>query len=214
MDKLQFLWSFHKAILLCVPPLLYFVGGIGGQLVSKTKLTVSTAWGLARAASTAVLFFSLACCCYALWEGPSLAGKPHIASTFSVGAGHISFRFDLVESLMLLLVTFLGWVIVSYSQAYMAGDPKEPSYISHLMLTLAAVTLLVVTNSIVVFVIAWILTGLALHGLLTLYPTRQAAVIAAHKKFLASRLGDITLLCGVLILGTQAGSFELDRIAD
>lgn len=214
MVKLQFLWSSHKAIVLCIPPLLYFLGGVGGRLVSTTKLSVSRAWCLARAASTVVLFFSLTCCCYALWEGQSLAGRPHIASTFSLGRVHISFRFDLIESLMLLLVTFLGWVIVNYSQAYMAGDPKQPSYISRLMYTLTAVTLLITTNSIIVFLIAWILTSLALHGLLTLYPTRQAAVIAAHKKFLASRLGDITLLGGVLLLGSQTGSFELDEVAD
>ena len=115
---------------------------------------------------------------------------------------------------MLLLVSFLGWVIVSYSRAYMAGDPRESSYVAHLMLTLASVSLLVVTNSLMLFVAAWVLTGFSLHGLLTLYPDRQAAVIAAHKKFLASRLGDLTLLCAVILLGLKTGSFEIEEIAE
>ena len=54
---------------------------------------------------------------------------------------------------------------------------------------------------------------LFLHGLLTLYPNRQAAVIAAHKKFLASRLGDLTLLGAVILLGLRTGGFEIDEIA-
>lgn len=214
MADLRSFWSSHKAVVLCIPPLLYLLGGVGGQLISTTKLSVSRAWSLARTTSAAALVFSFASCCHAVWEGPSLASRPQIGSIFSLGRPHLSFRFDLIESLMLLLVAFLGWVIVNYSHAYMAGDPRESAYIGRLMRTLAAVTLLVVTNSLVVFLIAWILTGFALHGLLTLYPTRQAAIIAAHKKFLASRLADITMLSGVLLLRSQTGSFELDQVVD
>ncbi len=214
MTHLQHLWSSRKAIALCIPPLLYFLGGFTGRFVSTKKLSTSKIWGLARAASSAVLFCSLTFCWDALWNARSLAGKPHIASIFSVGRDRISFRFDLVESLMLLLVTFLGWVVVNYSRTYMAGDSQERCYVARLMNTLASTSLLVVTNNLIVFVIAWVLTGLSLHGLLTLYPTRQAAVIAAHKEFLASRLGDITLLGGVLLLGSQTRSFELDQVVD
>ena len=214
MFPLQYVWPYHQAGLLCIPPLLYFLGGLGGRFNSTAGESVSTAWRLARTASSAVLCFSFACCCYALWNASSLIARPHTALIFSLGSGQLSFRFDLIESLMLLLVTFLGWVIVNYSRAYMAGDPREFVYIRRLMHTLAAVSLLVVTNNMFIFLIAWILTSLALHGLLTLYPNRQAAVIAAHKKFLASRLGDITLLSGVLLLWSQTGSAELDQVTD
>ncbi len=214
MAHLLHLWSHRQAAVLCIPTLLYLLSGFGGRFAPKSKLSVSNAWSLARRASSAALVFSIACCCYALWNASILTERPRLASIFSLGSLHLSFRFDLVESLMLFLVSFLGWVIVNYSCSYMAGDPRERVYIGRLMHTLAAVTLLVVTNSMLVFLMAWIATSLALHGLLTLYPTRQAAVIAAHKKFLASRLGDISLLGGVLLLGSQTGSFEMDRIAD
>ena len=90
--------------------------------------------------------------------------------------------------------------------------PNNPGTLRSLMRTLAAVSLLVVTNNLIVFLAAWVLNSLSLHGLLTLYPDRQPAVIAAHKKFLASRLGDLTLLCGVMLLGSQTGSFEIDEV--
>lgn len=214
MAHLQYLGSHCTAIVLCVPPILYLLGAAGGQLASARKVLIYRAWHLARISSAASLLFSLACCSDALLHEPSLARRPEIDSFVNLGAAHLSFRFDLVESPMLLLVTFLGWVIVNYSCAYMAGDPKEPSYIGHLMRTLAAVSLLVVTNSLILFLGAWVLTSLSLHGLLTLYPNRQAAMIAAHKKFLASRLGDLTLLCGVVLLGSQTGGFEMDEVVD
>ena len=212
MSHLKHLWSAHSAFLLCLPPILYFLGGVGGQLSSAKKLTVSKAWRLAEATSAASLFISIACCVDALVHATSLADDPTIDSLFDFGVGHFSLRFDKLESLMLLLVAFLGWIIVRYSRSYMAGAPQEASYIVNLMRTLAAVGLLVVTNSLIVFLAAWILTGLSIHGLLTLYPNRQAAVIAAHKKFLASRLGDLTLLCAVLLLGSQTGGFEMDEV--
>ncbi len=212
MAYFQHFWPSQNAILLCVPAILYFLGGVAGPLASAQRLLVPRAWSLARTASTASFLFSIACCADALVQAQSLVRQPQIDSLAAFGMVRLSFRFDIVDSLMLLLVTFLGWVIVSYSRAYMAGDTQQPQYIGYLMRTLAAVSLLVVTNSLILFLLAWVLTSLSLHGLLTLYPNRQAGVIAAHKKFLASRLGDITLLCGVGLIGSQTGSFEMDEV--
>lgn len=213
MTDLQQMWPHWNASVLCIPMMLYILGGVGGQLASLKKVSIYTALRIARIASATSLLFALVCCSIAILHAASLVRTPRINSLARFGVWHLSFRFDLVESLMLLLVSFLGWVIVSYSGAYMAGDPREPSYVAHLMLTLAAVSLLVVTNNLLLFLAAWVLMGLFLHGLLTLYPNRQAAVIASHKKFLASRLGDFTLLCAVVLLGLQTGSFEIDEIA-
>lgn len=210
--NLHQLWPYWNASALCIPMMLYILGGVGGHLASIKRLSINTEWRLARIASATSLVFAIVCCSIAILHAASLGQAPRIDSLIRFGVCHLSFRFDLIESLMLLLVSFLGWVIVSYSRAYMAGDPRESSYVAHLMFTLAAVSLLVVTNSLVLFLAAWVLTGLFLHALLTLYPNRQAAVIAAHKKFLASRLGDFTLLCAVILLGLHAGSFEIDEI--
>lgn len=211
--NLHQLWPYWNASVLCIPMLLYILGGIGGQFASVKRLSIDTAWRVARIASITSLLFALVCCSIAILYATSLVQAPRIDSLTRFGICHLSYRFDVVESLMLLLVSFLGWVIVSYSRAYMAGDPRETSYVANLMLTLASVSLLVVTNSLVLFLAAWILTSFSLHGLLTLYPNRQAAVIAAHKKFLASRLGDLTLLCAVVLLGLKTGSLEIDEIA-
>ena len=73
-----------------------------------------------------------------------------------------------------------------------AGQRGQPRYIRSLMLTLAAVTVLVLTNNLLLLVLAWIGTSLALHALLTFFEQRPQALIAAHKKFLASRLADDT----------------------
>lgn len=195
-------------ILLCAPAALFFAAGLAAARIARREFHL--AWSMAR----------LACTCAALLAAAGLiraligaaTQPPSIVTMGAWGPVALSFRSDVVEALMLQLVTFLAWVIVNYSCRCMAGDPREPRYLRKLMHTLAAVCLLVTANNLLVFLAAWVLTSLSLHGLLTLYPDRQPAVIAAHKKFLASRLGDLTLLLGILLLGTHTGSFEMDQV--
>ena len=59
--------------------------------------------------------------------------------------------------------------------------------------------------------LAWIAASLALHALLTFYRDRPAALIAAHKKFLASRVADVCLLGAVVLIGANLGTLEIDR---
>ena len=80
------------------------------------------------------------------------------------------------------------------------------------MATLAAVGVVVITNNLAVLALAWLATSVALHQLLTYFSDRPAALIAAHKKFLASRLGDLCLFSGVALIGMSLGSLEIDQL--
>ena len=121
-------------------------------------------------------------------------------------------RADAPGCIVLLLVSFIGWVITRYSQTYMGGDAGQARYARWLMATLAAVSVVVVTNNLAVLAAAWLATSLALHQLLTFFSQRPAALIAAHKKFLASRLGDVCLFAGVALIGMSLGSLEMDQV--
>jgi NAD(P)H-quinone oxidoreductase subunit 5 len=73
------------------------------------------------------------------------------------------------------------------------------------------VTVLVTTNNLLVLALAWIATSLSLHGLLTFFEARPQALIAAHKKFLASRVADLCLLGGIALIGNGLGTLEIDQ---
>ena len=124
----------------------------------------------------------------------------------------INLRADAPGSIVLLLVTFIGWVITRYSQTYLSGDAGQTRYARWLMATLAAVAVVVVTNNLAVLALAWMATSLALHQLLTFFSHRPAALIAAHKKFLASRLGDVCIFTAVVLIGSTIGSLHIDQI--
>jgi NAD(P)H-quinone oxidoreductase subunit 5 len=132
------------------------------------------------------------------------------ASPATAGLG---VRVDAVTCVMLLLVATLGVVIVRYSRTYLHGDPGLRRYQRWLLLTLSAVTTLVIANNLLVVALGWTATSLALHQLLTFYADRTAALVAAHKKFLVSRLADLCLVACLALVDRQVGSLELDRIA-
>ena len=121
-------------------------------------------------------------------------------------------RADALGCVVLLLVTFIGWVITRYSQSYMGGDAGQTRYVRWLMATLGAVAVVVTTNNLLVLALSWLATSLALHQLLTFFSGRPAAVIAAHKKFLASRLGDVCLFSGVGLIYLSLGSLQIDQV--
>ena len=128
-------------------------------------------------------------------------------------SGSLGVRIDVVTGVLVGVVGALGAVIVRYSLTYLQGEPGLLRYLRWLLLTLSAVTALVIANSLLVMAIAWTATSLALHQLLTFYSDRVPALVAAHKKFLVSRLADVCLSLCLTLVYWDAGSFDLDRIA-
>ncbi len=124
----------------------------------------------------------------------------------------MSVRIDAVSVVMLLLVSFIGWVVLRFAATYMDGEARQGAFTGWLCMTLASVLLLVLSGNLVQLVLAWIATSLFLHRLLLFYPNRIAARRAAAKKFVAARLGDMTLIAGVLLLTLAYHTTQISQI--
>jgi NAD(P)H-quinone oxidoreductase subunit 5 len=124
----------------------------------------------------------------------------------------LSVRLDAVSAVMLLLVTFIGWVVVRYAGTYLDGEVRQGPFTGWLCLTLASVLLLVTAGNLFQLVIAWIATSLFLHRLLLFYPQRIAARRAARKKLVTARLGDVALVSAAGLLITAYGTVDIGAI--
>ncbi|BCN94381.1 NADH dehydrogenase subunit L [Thiomicrorhabdus immobilis] len=114
---------------------------------------------------------------------------------------------------MLLLISFIAFVNVRFSHNYMAGNREEETrYLRWLMLTLGSVTLVVISNHLLVFMAAWISISMSLHQLLVFYPQRQRAVLAAYKKFIFARLAEVTLFTAIMLLYYDTGSWLISDV--
>lgn len=122
-------------------------------------------------------------------------------------------RLDTVSLTMLLLVSFVGWVVLRFSRTYLDGEPRQGAFIGWLSLTLLSVILLVTAQNLSLLVSAWIATSLCLHKLLSFYPERIGARRAARKKFVMARLSDLALVAAALLLHAAYDSQHLSAIA-
>jgi NAD(P)H-quinone oxidoreductase subunit 5 len=131
-----------------------------------------------------------------------------------IGAGGLgaSIHLDVVSVVMLLLVSFIGWVVIRYTATYLDGEARQGAFTGWLCMTLASVLLLVLSGNLFQLVLAWIATSLFLHRLLLFYPERVAAQRAAAKKFVTARMGDVALVIAAVLLTLAYGTSEIGPI--
>ncbi len=180
----DFLW-----IVLLGPLALAVVGAIPdgpadrapGAMVRAAQAGALLSVALALGAGGCVAAFG------ALHTAPAPAGLP------------VGLYLDALSATMFVLVSLIGAVVVTYSRNYLDGDPGHGRFMSRLSLTLAAVLVVIISGNLVQFAVAWIATSLGLNRLLLFYRNRPAAVLAARKKFLASRIGDLALIGAILL---------------
>ncbi len=159
--------------------------------------SASPAWGLARGASSAALLFSLASALMLLFAPAGQAW---------------GLRIDAIGATVLLLVSFVGWCIVRYSQTYLNAERGEARYVAWLLTTLAAVLVVVTSNHLLLLALAWTATSLALHRLLTFFAERPAAQVAAHKKFIVGRVADVCMFAAAGLLYAAFGTLQIDQL--
>lgn len=205
-----------------LPELLTSGPALAAPLVLLLAGLVPAAWGTARPRLMARLGGAAAWLAFASALAAA-AGYPFVAArswtlvSFELpadwGLFSIGTYVNGVTVIMLLLVSFVGVVVTRYSFNYLDGDAKQGRFHKWLALTLAAILTLVVSGNLLMFALAWIATSLCLHQLLMVYRERPAAVLAAHKKFVASRIGDLSLLAAVGLIGSTLHTLQFDEMA-
>jgi NAD(P)H-quinone oxidoreductase subunit 5 len=124
----------------------------------------------------------------------------------------LSARLDAVSATMLVLVTFVGWIVVRYARTYLDGEDRQGAFTGWLCATLASILFLVQANSLGQLVLAWIAASLTLQRLLLFYPSRPAARRAARKKRLFSVIGAAALVAAAGLLAFAFGTTDIAAI--
>jgi len=147
-------------------------------------------------------------------------GEHHIlrkwfdAGDVSVGSGMI---VDPLTIVMLALVTFVAMLVQIYSLGYMKhehnghvqDDPNINWYFAAHSLFTAAMLTLVLADNLLVLYLAWELVGLCSYLLIGFWWQKRSAVNAAKKAFITTRVGDVGLLIGILVLAAETGTFDI-----
>jgi NAD(P)H-quinone oxidoreductase subunit 5 len=124
----------------------------------------------------------------------------------------VSLLLDLLSTIMFGMIALLAVVIFRFSCTYLDGDARHGVFLGQLGATVAAVELLVLSGNLLLLVVAWVATSLALHRLLVFYGERRGAVIAARKKYIIARIGDVFLVAAAVVLYREFDTGNLAQI--
>lgn len=128
---------------------------------------------------------------------------------YSGGFGvDIAFMIDPLTSMMLLLITGVGFLIHLYSTGYMADDEAHWRYFSYLNLFCFAMLILVLGKNMLVTFIGWEGVGVCSYLLIGFWYTDADKATAGQKAFIVNRVGDFAFLVGMFILFYETGTLD------
>ena len=122
-------------------------------------------------------------------------------------------RADVVSVTMVLLVSFIGWIVLRYSRTYLDGEAREGAFHGLMLATLAMVLVFVQTANLAALILVGIGVGFGLRQLLLFYPARPEARRAATKFSLVWHGGDVALIGAAILLFAAYGTLDLGALA-
>ena len=138
------------------------------------------------------------------------AGIPGAADTVDQ-AIHVDWGIliDPLTVVLLGLITFVALGVQLYSLDYMKGDSRFGWYFAWQALFVAAMLTLALADNFLLLYIAWELVGLCSYLLIGFWFENPGPREAAKKAFVVTRIGDVGLLVGILLLWVNVGSFSM-----
>ena len=138
----------------------------------------------------------------------------HLWTWMSSGEFHpeIAFYLDPVSLLMLLVVTFVGFLIHLYSVEYMDGDEGYARFFAYMNLFVASMITLVLANNLLLLYLGWEGVGLCSFLLIGFWYREPQNVRAAGKAFIVTRFGDTAFALGLFLLFTRLGTLDIQEV--
>ncbi len=125
----------------------------------------------------------------------------------------LTFRADGLTAVMLVMITFISTLIAVFAIGYMHHDPGYPRFFAEISLFVAFMTGLVLADNFIILYGCWEGVGVCSYLLIGFWFQRPSAAAAARKAFLVTRLGDIGLFIGILVLWAYGPhSLRFDQI--
>ncbi|OAN49468.1 NADH-quinone oxidoreductase subunit L [Magnetospirillum moscoviense] len=176
-----------------------FIGDRGAQLVTCTLLGVS-------AAISGLIFKSVAI------DGNAVVIP--LLNWIQSGTVNVSWalKFDTLTAVMMIVVTWVSFMVHVYSVGYMSHDPSKPRFMSYLSLFTFAMLMLVTADNLIQMFFGWEGVGVASYLLIGFWFHKPSANAAAIKAFVVNRVGDFGFALGIFGVYYMFDSVGFDAI--
>jgi proton-translocating NADH-quinone oxidoreductase chain L len=133
----------------------------------------------------------------------------------SVGSYQITFGIwvDQLTAVMLAVVSIVGTLVVVYSVGYMhAEGERKRRYYAEIALFIGVMFGLILADNYLLMFIFWELVGLCSYLLIGFWKEKPSAAKAAKRAFIVTRIGDIMLMGGLIMLLQATGSLDFTTL--
>jgi len=143
------------------------------------------------------------------WDGGQ--AENYSVYTWAVSDGlrmEVGFLIDRLTALMMVVVTFIAWMVHIYTIGYMHDDPGYQRFFSYISLFTFSMLMLVMSNNFLQLFFGWEAVGLISYLLIGFWFKRESAIFANLKAFLVNRVGDFGFILGIAGIVMFANSLD------
>jgi NADH-quinone oxidoreductase subunit L len=163
----------------------------------------------------------------AVWQLAHLPQRVHqviqftwiAAMPFHMANGHLAtfqvdwgFLLDPLSSVMILVVTGVGFLIHVYATGYMAHDNGFYRFFGYFNLFIFFMLMLVLANNYTLLFVGWEGVGLCSYLLIGFYFHKKSACDAGKKAFIVNRVGDAGFVLGMLLMLSVLGTVRFTDV--
>ncbi len=124
----------------------------------------------------------------------------------------LAVHLDSLAAQVLLLAVGVGLLVQIYSTAYLQHHPRYRSYALVIILFLLGMIAVVVADDLFVLLIGWEVMGLCSYLLIGHEWETPQARSGAAKAFLMTRVADLGLLVGIIVIGQTYGTYRISEV--
>ncbi|RJP64880.1 MAG: NADH-quinone oxidoreductase subunit L [Candidatus Abyssobacteria bacterium SURF_17] len=137
-----------------------------------------------------------------------------VFSWIEMGAFRVPFKFqlDALSSVMILVVSGVGFLIHVYSHGYMHKDAGQYRFFSYMNLFTCAMLILVLGGNFLLMFIGWEGVGLCSYLLIGFWFEKDSASNAGKKAFVTNRIGDFGFALGMMLIFTTFGTLDYQTV--
>jgi len=195
--------TIHLTIVLA-PLFAAIVSGLFGKQIGRAGAHWITilAVGLSFVLSLVVLK-------HLYWDGG--AAENYSVYTWAVSDGlrmEVGFLVDRLTALMIVVVTFVSFMVHIYTIGYMHEDPGYQRFFSYISLFTFSMLMLVMSNNFLQLFFGWEAVGLVSYLLIGFWFKRESAIFANLKAFLVNRVGDFGFILGIAAIVMFTNSLD------
>jgi multicomponent K+:H+ antiporter subunit A len=126
----------------------------------------------------------------------------------------LAFRMDGLSMLFALLILGIGLLIILYARYYLGKDDPPVRFYGQLLLFMASMLGIVVSDNLLLLVLFWELTSVSSFLLVGYWDRRADARQGARMALAVTGGGGLALLAGALLLGDIAGTYRISELGD